>query len=188
MPKRAKELKAIQVKRLTTPGRHAVGGAPGLSLSISDTNAKSWILRSMIAGKRCHIGLGPYPEVSLGEARDMAFEMRMKISSGINPIEERKANRNTLLVEKKHSLTFKDAFEQYFHEKLEGELSNPKHAKQWGSTLTTYAYPVIGTMPVSEIQVDDILAVLKPIWSTKNETASRVLQRIENVLDLFKVT
>jgi len=188
MPKRAKELKAIEVKRLTTPGRHAVGGTPGLYLAINDTGAKSWIQRSTVGSKRRHIGLGPYPEVSLGVARDLAREIRKKISSGIDPVEEREVERKALLAKQKHGLTFKDAFEQYFQEKLEGELSNPKHAKQWGSTLTTYAYPIIGAMPVSEIQVDDILAVLRPIWTTKTETASRVRQRIETVLDWSKAT
>lgn len=188
MPKKAKELKAIEVKRLTTPGRHAVGGTPGLYLAINDTGAKSWIQRSTIGSKRRHIGLGPYPEVSLGVARDLAREMRRKISSGIDPVEEREVERKALLAEQKHGLTFKDAFEQYFQEKLDGELRNAKNAKQWGSTLTTYAYPAIGSMPVSQIQVEDVLAVLRPIWTRKNETASRVRQRIEKVLDWSKVT
>ncbi|WP_323784999.1 Arm DNA-binding domain-containing protein [Thalassovita sp.] len=83
-------MKAIQVKRLTEPGRHAVGGIPpGLSLNITETGARSWIFRGTVGRNRRHIGLGPYPEVSLAEARKKALEMKRKISSGIDPVEER---------------------------------------------------------------------------------------------------
>ncbi len=188
MPKRAKELKALQVKRLVSTGRHAVGGAPGLCLNITDTGATSWILRSLVAGKRRHIGLGPYPEVSLAEAREKALEMRKKIALGIDPVDERIAARDALAAQQKFGMAFEDAFDQFFSEKMEGELRNAKHAKQWRSTLATYAFPKIGSTPVSKIQVDDILAVLRPIWTTKNETASRVRQRIEAVMDWATVT
>ena len=70
---------------------------------------------------------------------------------------------------------------------MQGELKNRKHIKQWRSTLTTYAFPVIGDISVANISVEDVLTVLRPIWMTKNETASRVRQRIEAVLDWSKV-
>lgn len=183
MPKRAKELKALELKRLASPGRHAVGGVAGLCLNITETGATSWILRSIVAGKRRHIGLGPYPEISLAEARVKALETRKKIASGIDPVEERIAEREALVEDQKFRMSFEDAFERFFEEKLRGELRNAKHTKQWRSTLTNYAYPEIGSTPVSQIQIDNILAVLRPIWTTKNETASRVRQRIEAVLD-----
>jgi integrase len=188
MPKRAKELKALEVKGLASPGRHAVGGAPGLCLNITETGATSWILRSIVAGKRRHIGLGPYPEVSLSEARQKAQDMRRKIASGIDPVEERIASRAVQAADEKFAMTFEAAFERFFSEKLEDELKNAKHCKQWRSTLVTYAYPKIGSTPVSQIQVKDVLALLRPIWTTKNETASRVRQRIEAVLDWATVT
>ncbi|WP_425044652.1 tyrosine-type recombinase/integrase [Primorskyibacter sp. S87] len=188
MPKQAKELKAIQVKRLSEPGRHAVGGTPaGLSLNITDTGARSWIFRVTVGRNRRHIGLGPFPEVSLAEARERALEMKRKISAGIDPVEERQVERAALAVEQRQRTTFEDAFERYYAEKVQGELKNAKHIKQWRSTLTTYAFPVIGDKGVASIAVEDILAVLRPIWTTKNETASRVRQRIEAVLDWSKV-
>jgi len=188
MPKQAKELKAIQVKRLSGPGRHAVGGTPaGLSLNITETGARSWIFRVTVGRNRRHIGLGPYPEVSLAEAREKALDMKRKISAGIDPVEERQVERAALAVEQRQRTTFEDAFERYYEEKVQGELKNAKHIKQWRSTLTTYAFPVIGNKAVATITVEDILAVLRPIWSTKNETASRVRQRIEAVLDWSKV-
>jgi len=188
MPRQAKELKAIQVKRLTTPGRHAVGGIPaGLSLNITDTGARSWIFRVTVGRNRRHIGLGSYPEVSLAEAREKALEMKRKISAGADPVEERQAERATLAREKRQSTTFEDAFNRYYEEKVQGELKNAKHIKQWRSTLTRYAFPVIGDKAVASITVEDVLLVLRPIWMTKNETASRVRQRIEAVLDWSRV-
>lgn len=188
MPKQAKELKVLQVKRLAEPGRHAVGGTPaGLSLNITETGAKSWIFRVTVGRNRRHIGLGPYPEVSLAEAREKALEMKRKIRSGIDPVEERQAERVAFVTEQRQRTTFEDAFNRYFEEKVQGELKNAKHIKQWRSTLTTYAFPEIGDKAVASITVEDILAVLRPIWATKNETASRVRQRIEAVLDWSKV-
>ena len=137
MPKRAAELRVIELKRLSAKGRHGVGGVQGLYLNITDTGAKSWILRVTVNGKRRHIGLGALDEVGLAEARELAREMRKKIASGIDPIEERKEVRAAARVESQQGLTFAEAFERYFSEKLESELSNPKHRAQWRSTLTT---------------------------------------------------
>jgi len=188
MPKLAKELKALQVKHLTHPGRHAVGGTPsGLSLNITDTGARSWIFRVTVRGNRRHIGLGSYPEVSLAEARGKALEMKRKISSGIDPVEERQIERSASALEQRQRINFEDAFNRYDEEKLQGELKNAKHVKQWRSTLSTYAFPTIGDKAVASITVEDILTVLRPIWTTKNETASRVRQRIEAVLDWSRV-
>lgn len=187
MPKQAKEMKALQVKNLSSPGRHAVGGVNGLYLNITETGARSWILRATVGLKRRHIGLGSYPEVSLAQARDLALEMRRKINVGIDPVEERQTERAALVAAHKHQTTFQEAFSRFFEEKIEGELQNAKHRKQWQSTLRRYAFPVLGEKAVPEIAVDDVLAVLRPIWITKNETASRVRQRIEAVLDWSKV-
>jgi hypothetical protein len=171
---RAKELKALEVNRLSSPGRHSVGGIPGLSLNITKTGARSWILRVIVGVKRRHIGLGAFPEVTLANARVKATEERRKIALGIDPVDERMAMRDAQRVEQNFLLTFEGAFNQYFIEKLEGELKNEKHTKQWRATLTTYAFPMIGEKLVSQINVDDILDLLRPIWPTKNETASRV--------------
>jgi len=187
MPKQAKELKALQVKNLSAPGRHAVGGINGLCLNITETGAKSWILRATVGLKRRHIGLGNFPEVTLGQARDLALEMRRKISAGVDPVLERREQRAALIVATKQHTTFEQAFERFFEEKIEGELRNAKHRKQWQSTLKTYAYPVLGEKAVADISVEDMLSVLRPIWTIKNETASRVRQRIEAVLDWSRV-
>jgi len=183
MPKRALELKSIQVNRIATPGRHPVGGVSGLHLNVTDTGAKSWILRVMVGNKRRHIGLGSLADVSLAQARDLAREKRKMIAEGIDPVEVRKETRALALLQSEKGITFEDAFERYFAEKLESELSNPKHRAQWRSTLTTYAYPTIGNLAVNEVSKEAVLSVLAPIWVTKTETATRVRQRIERVLD-----
>lgn len=183
MPKQARELKALEVKRLSNPGRHPVGGVAGLYLNISPTGAKSWILRTVVRDKRRHIGLGPLADVTLAEARDLARETRKKVLNGIDPVEEKNDARAAAKAENRQGMIFQDAFERYFVEKLESELRNPKHRAQWRSTLTTYAYPIIGSIPLQEISVDHLLSVLTPVWTEKTETASRVRQRIERVLD-----
>ena len=113
--------------------------------------------------------------------------MKREIRDGNDPVAERQAARAALAVEKEHRTTFEEAFNSFYETKVQGELKNTKHIKQWRSTLTTYAFPVIGDKAVASITVEDVLAVIRPIWMTKNETASRVRQRIEAVLDWSKV-
>lgn len=187
MPKKAAELNFVQIKTLKQPGRHAVGGTPpGLSISVSDTGAKSWIFRASFRSKRRHIGLGSFPEVSLADARKRALEIKRTIAAGIDPIQERRDERYALIAAANQGITFKAAFDQYFEEKVRPELKNEKHVKQWCSTISTYAFPVIGEKGIGSISVEDVNKILSPIWNTKNETASRVRQRIEAVLDWSK--
>ena len=186
MPKLAKELSALAVKQLKYNGNGfpvsvAVGGASGLLLQITKNNAKSWILRTMVGGKRREIGLGPYPEISLADARDKARAIKANVREGVDPIEERKIARARLIASQKRGLTFSNAVDKYLESKLD-EFKNEKHKKQWRSTLVTYANPVIGEMLVDDIDIHDVLRVLEPIWTSKTETASRLRGRIENVL------
>ncbi|MBS0126531.1 tyrosine-type recombinase/integrase [Thetidibacter halocola] len=183
MPKVANEMSALAVKRLSEPGRHAVGGVKGLSLSISPNGARSWILRVRVGDKRRHIGLGSYPEVSLADARAKALVERQRVAEGVDPVEARALARQEQVARQKRELSFDDAFAQFFDEKMRKELSNQKHQKQWESTINTYVSPVFGTKSVAEIDLDDVLLALKPIWTSKTETASRLRQRIEAVLD-----
>jgi integrase len=124
------------------------------------------------------MGLGGYPEVSLSKAREKARVAKELIEQGIDPIEQKRANKAALT---KNRMTFKEAAYKT-HEKKKTEFKNSKHAKQWISTLEKYAFPFIGSKQVSVIELPDVLQVLEPIWQKKTETATRVRQRIETVL------
>ncbi|WP_297776342.1 integrase arm-type DNA-binding domain-containing protein [uncultured Roseovarius sp.] len=184
--KKARELSAKEVRDLRHPGKgthaiFAVGGVDGLLLQITPNNARSWILRCKVGTKRRHIGLGGFPDVSLSQARERAREAKEAIRRGIDPVEERRAAQAALAAAQARGLIFADAVDKYCAAKL-GEFRSDKHRKQWRSTLDSYACPAIGKMMVNEIEVQDILRALEPIWSTKTETASRLRGRIENVL------
>jgi len=155
------------------PGRYTVAGVKGLMLDVTPKGSRSWFLRIQRGGKRHDIGLGPYPEVTLAAARDKALARRRAILEGQAPLAHQHAPR---------ALTFKLAAEALIESKGPG-WRNAKHRAQWTSTLTTYAYPKLGERDVKGIEVGDILEVLRPIWTEKTETASRVRQRIEAVLD-----
>ena len=183
MPKIAKELSALAVKRLAdSTGFHAVGGVSGLYLTVNEATGSSWILRSKVGAKRKDIGIGGYPDVGLQDARLKARELKAKIISGIDPVQERKAAREALIAQQKSGLTFEDAVDSYLMSSRLDGLSNYKHRAQWGSTLRAYAVPHIGSIRVSEITSKNIKAVLDPIWADKHETATRVRMRIEAVL------
>jgi hypothetical protein len=178
MPKKAKELSATEIRRINKPGRHAVGFIAGLLLVVKELGSKSWILRTLVGGRRRSIGLGGYPEVSLAEARERAREIKKAIRQGVDPIQERRARLRNLA---KYQMTFAEAV-RLCHAKKSQEFRNPKHSRQWVTTLETYANPVIGNIPVAEIDLPHILKILEPLWQEKTETATRLRQRIENVL------
>lgn len=187
MPKKARELSAVEVKKLTKAGVHAVGGVSGLLLQVSATNARSWILRTMVGSKRRDIGLGGYPDTTLALARESARTLRQKIKDGIDPVEERKALKEKLKASQASLLTFENAAEKFIAQK-QVEFRNKKHAAQWASTINTYANPVIGKLPVSEIDINHMTKILEPIWLEKTETAKRLRGRIESVLSWATVS
>ena len=182
MPKVAKELGALAVSRLKVPGWHAVGGVAGLGLQVTPTGARSWSLRTLIAGKRREIGLGGFPTVQLAAARDKARQTREMISQGIDPVLAKKTATSALRAAQARAVTFQTIAEQYI-EAHEAGWGNPKHAAQWASTLKQYAYPDLGNLLVASIDTAAVLKVLNPIWTKKTETASRLRGRIERVLD-----
>ena len=191
MPIKTKELSATEVRRLShsvskTTGKeynalHSVGGVAGLLLQVTPTGAKSWVYRIHITGKRRSIGLGGFPDVTLTQARDKARAMREKIAEGIDPVEERQAIRRERLAAQISTMTFADAMRDYIKMKSK-EFKNPRQEQQWTNSLTSYALPHIGKVPVRDIELAQIKAVLDPIWEAKTETANRVRARMENIL------
>lgn len=182
MPRKAKELSALEVRNLTSPGLHFVGGVAGLALQVTATGARSWILRVQVGTKRRDMGLGGFPDVGLAQAREDARVARAKVRAGVDPIDEARAARSALIAAQLSMLTFQQAADAYIDAHKAG-WKNEKHQKQWASTLQAYAFPKIGTVLVRDVELPQVLAVLEPIWKTKTETASRLRGRIESVLD-----
>ena len=181
MPKIAKYLSDRAVAAIKTEGRHPVGGVPGLLLRVTDTGHRGWVLRVMVGDRRRDMGLGSYPTTTLAQARDKAREVHGSLRSGVIPDTPAKAVSKAIAVQAVGK-SFKQCATAFMTDKA-SEWKNPKHRQQWENTLTTYAYPHIGTMPVSEITLPHVLACLEPIWRDKTETATRVRGRIESVLD-----
>ena len=187
MPRKAQELSALQVKRLSKPGLHAVGGVAGLQLQVKGTGARSWILRAQIGSRRRDVGLGGYPDVPLSAAREKAREAREQIRQGIDPVEARKATRAALIADQALKLSFAEAAVKCHATKTPG-FRNRKHAADWINSITRHADPIIGQLPVAEVELAHIVKVLDPIWTTKTETATRVMQRVQSVLAWATVT
>lgn len=141
---------------------------------------KSWMFRWGAGGKRT-MGLGAYPEVTLARARELSLEKRRLITEGIDPREERQ-QRHLEIKRQQNTKTFKDHALDYINAQKAG-WKNPKHVQQWGNTLETYAYPVIGDLTIDQITLDHVRQILDPIWTTKNETAERLRGRMERVID-----
>ena len=159
---------------------YADGG--GLYLRVTSPDARSWVFRYGRDGKERYMGLGSLNAVSLSEARARAAEARRLTSAGIDPIGARDGQRAAERVEAAKQVTFEAAAEAYIRSHKAG-WRNAKHGDQWRNTLKAYVYPVIGALPVNQIDSGLVFKVLEPIWTAKPETASRVRQRIEAVLD-----
>jgi integrase len=167
------KLSAVATEKRGKVGRHSDGG--GLYLNVSSGRTKSWVFLWTLQGRRREMGLGSYPAVSLKLARERAAYCRQRVADGGDPIAERNRDKDK---------TFAECADLYI-EAMEASWRNEKHRYQWRQTLTNYCLS-IRPRPVASISTQDVLDVLKPIWSTKAETASRLRGRIELVLDFAK--
>ncbi len=173
MARRVSKMLTDKAVKAAGTGRHTDGD--GLYLDVKPSGARAWLLRVVVRGRRRDFGLGAYPGVTLAKAREKADRFREMIRDGLDPVAE-------MARTEAQRLTFEEAAEALVESKRDG-WRNAKHAKQWPSTLKTYAYPVLGPLDVRDIHVEHVLKVLTPIWKTKTETATRVRQRIEAVID-----
>ena len=172
-------LSVLTVRQLQAPGRYPDGG--GLYLQVGPKGGKSWIFRYRHAGRERQMGLGPLQLVTLAQARERARDIRMLRYQGADPLEGQGRARKAPAAETRKGVTFAEAMVAY----IDGNKvawRNEKHIAQWTSTLSTYAVPHFGKRPLSDIDTNDVLDALKPIWLTKSETASRLRGRIEAVL------
>ena len=179
MARQQNRLTALQVAKLSKPGLYGDGG--GLTLQITPAGVKSWLHRYMIGGKSFAMGLGPTHTVDLAEARRKALEGRRLLLDGVNPLLARNQQQVAAKLAETNMMTFDQCAEAYIQAK-KPSWKNAKHAKQWSSTLKTYASPVFGAAPVADVDTGLVVKCLAPIWESKTETATRVRGRIESVL------
>lgn len=176
----AHKLSPLKVEREKTPGLY--GDGAGLWLKVNPGGARSWILRYTFDGRERWMGLGPYPDIGLADARDLASENRRKVRQGIDPLDEKRANEAERRAARAKAVTFDWCASKYI-EAHAPSWSNPKHIEQWRNTIATYASPTIGALDVARIDTGHITKVLEPIWTKKAETASRLRGRLESILD-----
>ena len=167
----AGKLTARFAETVTKPGRHGDGN--GLYLVVKPSGAKSWVLRTVVRGRRCDIGLGGFPLVSLAEAREAAFENRKLARAGGDPLALKR--RSDIPV-------FEEAARTVIEIHRPTWRDGGKSAGQWTSSLRQYAFPRLASKPLDIITTADVMAVLLPIWTEKAETARRVRQRISAVM------
>ncbi len=179
MVQRSRKITALEVGKLSKPGKHPIGD--NLYLQISNQGTKSWLFRFRMNDKTTWMGLGSVKIVSLADARAKALQHLQTISEGINPlVAKQTAQQNQILQESKR-MTFDECANLYI-ESHSKSWKNEKHQAQWRSTLETYASPAIGKLPIESITTGLVLRVLEPIWYSKSETASRVRGRVERIL------
>jgi integrase len=180
----AGKLSAVEVTKAKGPAVLHDGG--GLYLRIAHSGSRSWVFRFQLDGKRRDMGLGPYPDVSLAEARRRAIEHRNQRRDGIDPLVAKEAQRQAQRLADAKGKSFREVAEEFVGRNEVG-WRNAKHRQQWRNTLAAHVYPIIGNLPVAAIDVGLVLKVIEPIWTKTPETASRVRGRIEAVLDAATV-
>src|SRR5471032_704672 len=185
MARQIEKLSALGVNKTSKPGYF--GDGAGLWLQVSPSGSKSWIFRYTRAGKQREMGLGATHTVTLAEARVKAKECRLKLLDEIDPLEARQVQKQAQALERARAMTFDQCAKAYI-ETHRSSWKNEKHASQWENTIATYATPIIGSLPVADVDTGLVVKVLSPIWQENTETATRLRGRIESILDWATVS
>jgi integrase len=175
-------LSAKRVARLKGAGRYHDGLVRGLWLQITDSGARSWILRYELHGKERMMGLGSASDFTLKEARDRARSARQLLADGIDPLADKHAKAAAAKAAAAKAMTFAQATLAYLSQH-EGKWRSAAHRNDVVSSLQTYAIPIIGGMDIASIDLPQVLRVIEPHWKTKTVTMDRVRGRIQAVLD-----
>jgi hypothetical protein len=173
------KLSALAVKHATKRGLYGDGG--GLYLSVAKNGSKSWILRYRMGGRRRDCGLGSLAIVPLAEARRRAAEARTVLLNGNDPIAIKQGQRTAARLNVARGMTFQKCAAQFISSHRAGWSKGFIH--EWVASLGRYVYPIIGALPVQDIDTALVLKAIEPIWASKTTTAARVRTRIEAVLD-----
>lgn len=180
------KLSSKQVENLSEPCTRDDG--EGLRIVVKASGRKSWLLRYQVAGRRRDMGLGSYPEVSLKEARLIAASHRRQLANGFDPMEIRDAQREAAeelkRIKEAQLVTFRSIAADYYT--AHSGAWSEKWRKGWLSKLERYAFPFIGSRPISDIETKHVLSALQPIWGSKTRTADEVRGQIEKILDAAK--
>jgi integrase len=182
--------------RAGKPGKHY--DRRGLQLEIKSATSANWVARYQLSGVARYMGLGSAFDFDLRQARERNSRLvRQKLADGTDPVLLRQSERATKLAAQAKLVTFSEATRRYL-EQHGGKWESAKHRGQWESTLKVYAEPIIGKVPVGDIDVPLVLKVLEqpvgaargftagPLWETRPETGSRLRSRLENILDWAK--
>jgi integrase len=181
MSRPMQKLSPLQISR-AVKRQCSLNDGGGLYFISRPPNGASWMFRFNRHGKDRWMGIGQYPTVTLSDARQRATDARRLLIDDVDPINHRREQRSLARLEHAKRMTFAQCAAQYIASH-KAAWRNSKHRAQWESTLATYAYPVIGTLPIAAIDTPLVMKVLQPIWTTKPETASRLRGRIEAILN-----
>ena len=177
-------MKKLNAKQLQTLPKDKYHDGNGLYISISKPGRGKWSFRYTINKKSREMGLGSYPDVSLSDARQLSLNNKQLLSKKIDPIDEK--NRAEILRQQQNK-KFSDIADLYIRTKKLPEWTNPKSVQSWKNTLNTYAAPILDSKPIVDINRDDIINVLLPIWRKKTETARRIQQRLFLIFAFAKI-
>ena len=177
-------MKKLNAKQLQTLPKDKYHDGNGLYISISKPGRGKWSFRYTINKKSREMGLGSYPDVSLSDARQLSLNNKQLLSKKIDPIDEK--NRAEVLRQQQNK-KFSDIADLYIRTKKLPEWTNPKSFQSWKNTLNTYAAPILDSKPIVDINRDDIINVLLPIWRKKTETARRIQQRLFLIFAFAKI-
>jgi integrase len=171
---------AKEVAKLTKRGRYAVGH--NVYLQVSEWGTRSWIFRYRVGGTARHMGVGPYDLLTLAEARERGYQERRKLLTGIDPLTEKRAVKREKLLATAHAKTFKECAAAYIAAHESGWRGSASR-KQWQQSLDRYVHPKIGNLPVASVDLASVLSALEPIWTIIPESARRIRNRVQLVLD-----
>lgn len=176
-------LTAKEVQHATRRGLYPDG--LGLCLQIPRNGSRSWIMRYRVGGRRRYLGLGVVRDVTLAEARERGAAARAMLDAGQDPIEAKQGRRAATMITAAKVMSFMACAKAYVE--LHSAAWSNNTTTDWIGSLTKHAYPILGKLPVSEVDTGLVMQVIEPLWSTKTEIANRIRARTENILDWAKV-
>ena len=178
-------MKTAKTLRNLSEGLHRFD--TGLYVRVSGGGA-SWLFKYQFKGRRREIGLGSTSEVTITAAKGKAAACRAMIASGVDPIASRREESEIREEKEEHRSKSGITFGEFYQSAIDRiqylrQWTSAKHADQWRTTVSCYALPVLGDIPLKDVTLSHVLAVLEPIWSSKLETATRLRERLSIIFD-----